>query len=192
MRTCECGHLNWLWFGGFLHGFWPCLGGAYGRVVGGVSSPDLAPPRFGSWRRCCRRGGSGVARSRVELFEQIRKTAGSRVPRSGSWPAGWCRARRLFRIAGDIDVGPWPRRDLILLRDRRRWGVSDVLALPRVALSDRPGVAASPGADEREAAAQEVRIVEPGFEPGFLRGGHHSRGDQRPCHGCNAEPIELR
>ena len=60
------------------------------------------------------------------------------------------------------------------------------------ALSRRPSRAASPGTDEREAAAEEVRIVEPGLEPGFLRGGHHSRGDQRSCHGCNAEPVELR
>lgn len=68
----------------------------------------------------------------------------------------------------------------------------DALVLPEAALPERPSRAASPSADERKAAAQEVRIVEPGREPGFLRGGHHSRGDQRPCHGCNAEPVELR
>ena len=90
------------------------------------------------------------------------------------------------------DPGPWPRRDLILLHDRRRGRVLDALVLPEAALSGRPSRAASPGADEREAAAQEVRILEPGLEPGFRRGGHHSRGDQRSCHGCNAEPVELR
>src|SRR6266487_2005338 len=57
---------------------------------------------------------------------------------------------------------------------------------PEFALSGRLTRAASPGADERETAAQEVRII----EPGFLRGSHHSRGDQRPCHGCDAEPVE--
>ena len=90
------------------------------------------------------------------------------------------------------DLGPWPRRDLILLDDRRRGRVFDALMLPEAALPKRPGRAASPSADEREAAAQEVRIVEPGLEPGFLRGGHHSRRDQRPGHGCNAELVELR
>ena len=68
------------------------------------------------------------------------------------------------------DLGPWPRRDWILLHDRRRGACVRCVGAARVALSQRPGSAASPGADEREAAAQEVRIVEPGLEPGFLRG----------------------
>ena len=64
--------------------------------------------------------------------------------------------------------------------------------LPAVALSGRLSRAASPGADEREAAAEEVFFVQPGFEPGSLRGGHHARGDQRPRHGSDAQPVELR